>query len=189
MQHSSRASNNLQRSNRLDMLLNKTSGHVAAADLSKLSRFPSSCPPSSSKSSSSSSDQGLGGSCVTRPVLLKPRKDLGPNERWWWTDSLESIQVQVCVTVFPAGCTHISTYVILPRLRIQLWKRFMNDNFGLFLAMQSKNFYYFEELLFNCMQCDWTMQPRTCSECHQKYVHPDKEKYARENVKRNYTYE
>ena len=81
MQHSSRASNNLQRSNRLDMLLNKTSGHVAAADLSKLSRFPSSCPPSSSKSSSSSSDQGLGGSCVTRPVLLKPRKDLGPNER------------------------------------------------------------------------------------------------------------
>ena len=59
------------------MLLSKTTGHVAAADLSKLSRFPS----SSSASTSPDQASGLGGSCVTRPVLLKPRKDLGPNER------------------------------------------------------------------------------------------------------------
>ena len=78
LQHSSRApgpgGGSLQRSSRLDMLLSKTTGHVAAADLSKLSRFPS---------SSTSPDQasGPGGSSVTRPVLLKPRKDLGPNER------------------------------------------------------------------------------------------------------------
>ena len=78
LQHSSRTpggGGSLQRSSRLDMLLSKTTGHVAAADLSKLSRFPS--------SSSASPDQasGPGGSSVTRPVLLKPRKDLGPNER------------------------------------------------------------------------------------------------------------
>ena len=82
LQHSSRApgasGGSLQRASRLDMLLSKTTGHVAAADLSKLSRFPS-----SSTSASTSPDQasGLGGSSVTRPVLLKPRKDLGPNER------------------------------------------------------------------------------------------------------------
>ena len=82
LQHSSRtpggSGGSLQRSSRLDMLLSKTTGHVAAADLSKLSRFPS-----SSTSASTSPDQasGPGGSSVTRPVLLKPRKDLGPNER------------------------------------------------------------------------------------------------------------
>ena len=79
MQHSTRIPN-LQRqssssstttSSRLDMLLNKGS-HVAAADLSKLSRYTS---------SSDQSGSGLGGSRVTRPVLLKPRQDLGPNER------------------------------------------------------------------------------------------------------------
>ena len=80
LQHSSRtpgsSGGSLQRSSRLDMLLSKTTGHVAAADLSKLSRFPS-----SSTSASPEQASGTGGSSVTRPVLLKPRKDLGPNER------------------------------------------------------------------------------------------------------------
>ena len=80
LQHSSRTpgggGGSLQRSSRLDMLLSKTTGHVAAADLSKLSRFPS-----SSTSASPEQASGTGGSSVTRPVLLKPRKDLGPNER------------------------------------------------------------------------------------------------------------
>ena len=64
---SSSSSSTSTTGSRLDMLLSK-GGHVAAADLSKLSRYAS---------SSDRSGSGLGG----RPVLLKPRQELGPNER------------------------------------------------------------------------------------------------------------